>query len=100
ELTLYTATNKKTHKVEEIKKNPFVHILIGYDGNGVGDSFLEIEGEAFIEESEEIKKQVWNSHFEKWFSGPNDPNYIILKIQPLLFRLMNNDSMEPITLEL
>ena len=41
---LYTATSKKTHKVEELQQNPNTHILLGYEGQGLGDGFLEIEG--------------------------------------------------------
>jgi len=37
EFTLYTATSKKTQKVDELEKNPYTHILIGYDGKGIGD---------------------------------------------------------------
>src|SRR5690606_365395 len=43
--TLYTATSKKTQKVDEIEQNPHAHVLLGYEGEGVGDTFLEIEGE-------------------------------------------------------
>lgn len=39
ELTLYTPTSGKTEKIDEIEKNPNVHILIGYDNEGLGDSY-------------------------------------------------------------
>jgi general stress protein 26 len=99
-LTLYTATSKETHKVEEIEKNPFVHILLGYDGEGFGDSFLEIEGKAAVDDSAEMKNKLWNEYLEKWFKGPDDPSYIVLHIEPSLIRLMNNKGLEPETLKL
>ena len=46
DFTLYTATSNETDKVEELEKNPYTHILIGYDGDGVGDTYLEILGKA------------------------------------------------------
>lgn len=100
ELNLYTATSKETHKVEEIEKNPYVHILIGYEGEGLGDSFLEIEGKASINESNDLKRKLWNEEFEHWFKGPDDPNYIILSIAPTQIRLMNNKGKKPEYLEL
>jgi general stress protein 26 len=35
-----------------------------------------------------------------YFDGPNDPNYILLKISPSLIRLMNSEENSPLTLEL
>jgi general stress protein 26 len=98
-LTLYTATSKETHKVEEIEHNPNVHILLGYEGKGYGDGYLEIEGTATIRE-DEIKTKLWNEKMGKWFDGPNDPNYIVLEVDPSLIRLMNNDGNPPEILHL
>jgi general stress protein 26 len=88
-LTLYTATNKETHKVDELEQNPNVHILLGYEGNGYGDGYLEIEGIAKIRD-DEMKSKLWNEKMENWFDGPNDPNYVVLEINPSEIRLMNN----------
>ncbi|MGD6875452.1 pyridoxamine 5'-phosphate oxidase family protein [Bacillus infantis] len=100
ELKLYTATSKETDKTEEIEENPNVHILIGYDGEGLGDEYLEIEGRASVNASEELKEKVWNDHLKPWFDGPNDPNYIILEIQPTDVRVMNSKDSSFETLEL
>ncbi|WP_108670237.1 pyridoxamine 5'-phosphate oxidase family protein [Peribacillus acanthi] len=91
ELVLYTATSKLTHKVEELEKNPFVHILLGYNGEGLGDSFIEYEGKAHLTDSKETIDKIWNEELEKWFDGKDDPNLIILEIQPQYIRLMNID---------
>ncbi|MCA1034375.1 MULTISPECIES: pyridoxamine 5'-phosphate oxidase family protein [Bacillus] len=100
ELKLYTATSKETDKTEEIEENPNVHILIGYDGEGLGDAYLEIEGRASVNASEELKEKVWNDHLKPWFDGPNDPNYIVLEIQPTDVRVMNSKDSSFETLEL
>jgi general stress protein 26 len=91
DLTLYTPTSIHTHKVEEIEKNPNVHILIGYDGEGYGDAYLEIEGTAHITDSDELKEKLWNEHMKRWFKGADDPDYIVLTITPSSIRLMNGD---------
>ncbi|MEK3973525.1 MULTISPECIES: pyridoxamine 5'-phosphate oxidase family protein [unclassified Psychrobacillus] len=92
---LYTATSKKTHKVEDIEQNPYTHILLGYDGNGLGDSFLEIEGKVEESDDESMKEKVWNDALKGWFDGPEDPDLVILKIVPTQVRVMNSKGKEP-----
>ncbi|MDW7615435.1 pyridoxamine 5'-phosphate oxidase family protein [Peribacillus simplex] len=95
ELTLYTPTNANTEKIDEIEKNPNIHILIGYENEGLGDSYLEISGTSKINDSQELKDKLWNESFENWFDSPNDPNYLILQIKPESIRLMNNNGQPP-----
>lgn len=100
ELKLYTATSKDTQKTEEIETNPFTHILLGYEGEGFGDEYVEYEGKVSINDSEEMKKQLWNEHMELWFNGPNDPKYIVLEVEPIQISLMNKKRQEPKVLQL
>ncbi|GAM13119.1 pyridoxamine 5'-phosphate oxidase family protein [Mesobacillus selenatarsenatis] len=97
DLTLYTPTSKETYKAEEIKRNPYVHILLGYEGEGMGDAYIEVQGKASIREEESLKEKFWNEKMEKWIESPNDPDYIILEIKPETIRLMN-DNGEPETM--
>ncbi|UOQ91738.1 pyridoxamine 5'-phosphate oxidase family protein [Halobacillus shinanisalinarum] len=100
EFTFYTPTNKETHKTEEIESNPNVHILIGYEGEGFGDVYLEVEGQAKIRDDQKMKDSLWNNHMERWFSGKDDPEYIVLEIYPENIRLMNSDTDTPERLDL
>lgn len=100
EFTFYTPTNKETHKADEIEENPHVHILLGYEGEGYGDTYLEVQGQAKIREDQEIKNKLWNSHMERWFDGKDDPEYIVLEIMPENIRLMNAGNKTPETLDL
>ncbi|WP_137792133.1 pyridoxamine 5'-phosphate oxidase family protein [Bacillus sp. E(2018)] len=100
ELTFYTPTSIETHKADEIQDNPNVHVLVGYDGEGYNDPYLEIEGTATIRDEQGLKEKFWNDHMKHYFDGPNDPNYILLEIKPSLIRLMNDGEHEPQTLEL
>ncbi|MFJ7935751.1 pyridoxamine 5'-phosphate oxidase family protein [Sporosarcina sp. NPDC096371] len=95
EFTLYTATSKQTQKVDELESNPYTHILIGYEGKGMGDEYLEIEGIVTISDDDSIKEKVWNKHMKSWFSGPEDPDLVILKISPDAIRVMNKKGEEP-----
>lgn len=98
-ITLYTATNKQTHKVEDIKQNSHVHILLGYTFDGTTDEYIEIEGEASIHDEEEMKKRLWNEKLEPWFSGPTDTKYTVLKITPIEIRLKNTSDAKTHKLE-
>lgn len=80
-LSIYMATNRCTHKVEELEDNPNVSLLLGYESGGTKD-LLEIEGTAEVSRNGELRKQLWNNNMEKWFTGPDDPNYVILDITP------------------
>lgn len=95
DFTLYTATSKQTDKVEELEGNPNTHILIGYDGEGYDDAYLEIMGTVKVTDDESLKEKVWNEHMKPWFSGPEDPNLVILKVTPESMRLMNKKGQAP-----
>lgn len=99
DLTLYTPTSKETYKAEEIEKNPYVHVLLGYSGDGMGDAYIEVQGKASIREDQALKDKYWGEHMKKWIESPNDPEFIILEIKPETIRLMN-DHEEPKTLDL
>ncbi|WP_110929203.1 pyridoxamine 5'-phosphate oxidase family protein [Bacillus massiliglaciei] len=99
-LTIYTPTSKKTEKVDEIEKNPHVHILLGYSGEGLKDSYVEIAGTSKINDSQDLKQKYWSDSFKPWFEGPEDPDYIFLQIKPESIRLMNNNGNTPAELEL
>lgn len=99
-LTLYAATSKKTDKTDEIEANPYTHILLGYDGDGFNDEFVEYMGEVSMHDSKEVKEKVWNDAMKEWFDGPEDPNLIILKIEPLEVKVMNKKNLPPKELKL
>ncbi|MDN4493279.1 pyridoxamine 5'-phosphate oxidase family protein [Ureibacillus aquaedulcis] len=96
--TLYTATSKDTHKVEELSKNPHTHILIGYDGKGLGDEYLEIAGEVEISNDDAMREKVWNNSLKDWFTGPHDPKMVILKVTPTQIKLMNTKGKDPVNI--
>lgn len=94
ELTLYTATNNDTQKVEQIEQHPYAHILLGLDA-GKNAPYCEIAAKVSIEESEEKKQKFWNDELNKWLEGPNDPNYILLKFTPTSIRFFANSAADP-----
>ncbi|MFK3937845.1 pyridoxamine 5'-phosphate oxidase family protein [Alkalihalobacillus sp. NPDC078783] len=99
-LTLYTPTSIDTHKTDEIEANPNVHVLLGYEGEGFGDTFIEFEGKAKIKEDKETKHELWNEHLKKYFEGPDDPKLVFLELTPTNIRLMNKSGEPPLSLDL
>ncbi|MCL6460194.1 MAG: pyridoxamine 5'-phosphate oxidase family protein [Gorillibacterium sp.] len=80
-LNIHLATDRKTHKVEELEANPYVCLLLGFEAGGSKD-LLEIEATAVVTKDETLREKVWNKQLKKWFDGPDDPNYVILDLAP------------------
>jgi len=74
----FTATQKVSH----IRAQPEVHLTCGNVDSGTPGSYFQIEGTATIEIGADERKQAWTSRLEKWFSGPDDKNYAVVKIVP------------------
>ncbi|MBY7145026.1 pyridoxamine 5'-phosphate oxidase family protein [Virgibacillus sp. NKC19-3] len=98
--TLYTLTSKETDKAEEIKANPHTHILLGYEGEGFGDEYVEYEGKISFTNSDDLKKELWNDTMKLYFEGPEDPELVLLEINPIAIRVMNKKGEAPKELEL
>jgi general stress protein 26 len=100
DLTLFTPTQMDTEKTEEIKKNPYVSVLLGYEEKGQSDAYVEVLGSSSINDSQDLKKKYWDEAFNQWFQGPEDPNYVFLQIQPETVRLLNLNGEKPQELNL
>ncbi|PJO43132.1 pyridoxamine 5'-phosphate oxidase family protein [Lysinibacillus xylanilyticus] len=94
---LYTVTNKHSEKMEELRKNPYTHILFGYENRGFGDTYVEIEGK-LTEILEDGIKNKLAEFFTSIFVGNHD-EMITLKIEPIRMRLMNKKGEPPKELE-
>ncbi|MBC8080006.1 MAG: pyridoxamine 5'-phosphate oxidase family protein, partial [Gorillibacterium sp.] len=80
-LHIYLATDRKTHKVEELLENPNVCLLVGFEASGSKD-LLEIEATAVVTKDDRLREKVWSKELKKWFDGPEDPDYVILFLEP------------------
>ncbi|MFB6467037.1 pyridoxamine 5'-phosphate oxidase family protein [Cytobacillus sp. Hz8] len=96
---LYTISSKKTEKVQDILNNPKVHILLGFKTEGFGNPYLDITAMATLEDEKELKDQLWHENFLKYLTGPDDPNYIVIRCEPKTIRLMSHPDLDgPYTL--
>ncbi|MFD1773743.1 pyridoxamine 5'-phosphate oxidase family protein [Paenibacillus rhizophilus] len=90
ELNLYLATDRKTHKVEELQNNPNVFLLLGYEAGGSKD-ILEIEAKASVTKDSSLREKIWSKDLERWFKGPDDPDYVILELSPTRIEYTGKD---------
>lgn len=79
---LYTLTDKRTEKVEDIEQNPNTFILLGYEEGLLNKNFVEIEGKVSTTEDQSLIDHLWSSYMNLIFDGKDDPNILILKITP------------------
>jgi len=100
EFTLYTISSKLTEKVQDITDNDKVHILLGYEGSGgFGKPYIDMTAQATIHADQDLKDRFWHENFLKYLSGPEDPNYIVIKCVPKSIRLINHPDLDgPATL--
>lgn len=90
DLQIYTVTNRKTHKVEEIQSNPNVHVLLGFQKEG--NEYVELEGVASIVEDPALKQKYWSDQLKPWLDGPDDPELCLLEINPEHIELVQGNS--------
>jgi general stress protein 26 len=92
--TLYTISSKATEKVQDILENNKVHILLGFEGGGYGKPYIDMTAEATIHDEKELKDKFWHDNFRKYLSGPDDPNYIVIRCEPKRVRLINHPELD------
>ncbi|MDP9048814.1 MAG: pyridoxamine 5'-phosphate oxidase family protein [Bacteroidota bacterium] len=69
-----------SHKNEELKTDPFVHLL--FQGSAHSD-FLNVYGVATVNKDKEKIKELWEPILKVWFTeGIDDPRISVIKVEP------------------
>ncbi len=95
DLTLRFASFLRSRKVEQMKKNPEVHLTCGVTSPRSEDSYLQIQGRAAIATDDSERRAYWQEELKRYFSGPEDPNYCIVKVVPYRIEYVVPGSKEP-----
>jgi general stress protein 26 len=95
DLALRFSSFLKSRKVAQIRNNPEVHLTCGVTSPESADSYLQIQGRAEVTTDEGERKAYWKEELKRYFSGPEDPNYCIVRIKPYRIEYMAPGSMEP-----
>jgi general stress protein 26 len=93
-INLHICTYRDSRKVKQIKKNPNVHIAISKDLNDLESAFVQISGKAFIRSDAKIKKRYWSDFMKKYYSGIDDPNYVVIEVKPEYIEYKSTETKE------
>lgn len=85
---LQISTALKSRKVEQIKKNPKVHLTMGSAPGEEMGPYLQYAGTAAVKCDEKTKKEHWHDDLKMYFKGPEDPNYCVIEVEPRRIEVM------------
>lgn len=97
---LYTITDKRTHKVDELEENPHAFVLLGYEEGLLNKKYVEIQGQVDITEDDSLIEHLWSAYMNLIFDGKDDPNIVVLRIKPEKLTLRNTKKKDIIELDL
>jgi general stress protein 26 len=86
-LTIWFASIKGSRKVAQIEANPEVHLTMGITDPTQAESYLQIQGAADFLDDASTKKEHWFDELSSFFSGPDDPNYLVCRVIPYRIEL-------------
>ena len=94
-LILYVATYKSCRKVKEIKRNPSVHALVAKDIRSLKTSYVQIQARAAIRSDLSIRRKLWFDYMKKYYTGIDDPEYVVIEIKPLSIEYWDSEFTDP-----
>src|SRR5690554_861935 len=97
---LYTITDKRTSKVEDIEANPNAFVLLGYEEGLLNKNFVEIEAKVSMTDDQSLIDHLWSSYMNAIFDGKDDPNILILKLTPEKVSLRGTKNTEVESIDL
>ncbi len=97
DLTIRSAIALNSRKVEQVEKNPEVHLTFGINNplTDMSKPYVQIQGKARISTDAQDKLLYWFEMLEMVFDGPEDPNYAVMIIEPYYIEYMNPGSIKP-----
>lgn len=99
-LDIFFTTHKRSRKVAQLQNDPWCHITAGGDPKNFMHPYLQITGKAYIIEDLAVKKEFWHDFLATMFTGPDDPDYVIIKVVPEEIELWGETKMVPQVLKL
>lgn len=95
DLNIAFSTFKGSRKVAHLRKKSDVHVLCGATSLKGTTAYLQIQGKAKISADPKVKRAHWNPGLKAYFSGPSDPNYVVVQIQPSQIEYQSMKAMGP-----
>jgi general stress protein 26 len=88
DLTIRCPTSMDTGKVRQIGRDPRVALACGDTDSTRPGTYFEIKGQARISTDAADRRRVWDKRQERWYSGPDDPDFGVVVIRPTLIELL------------
>ena len=82
DLVIRCPTFAGTKKVAQIEANPEIHLTCGDTDPSQPGSYLQIEAHAEITQDTKDREAAWTERLAKWFTGLEDPAYLVVRITP------------------
>ncbi|HNU72188.1 MAG TPA: pyridoxamine 5'-phosphate oxidase family protein [Thermodesulfobacteriota bacterium] len=95
DLSIRFATSRESRKVAQIQNNPDVHITAGVADPTSAKSYVQIEGTAKFVTDQTERDAFWHENLKNYFSGPQDPHYGVVVVQPRRIELYTMGKHEP-----
>jgi general stress protein 26 len=76
--TLWFLTGERTHKTDEIARNPEVNVAYA---NPDDQAYVSVSGRAAVLDDREKARELWNPVYRAWFPGGlDDPDLRVLRV--------------------
>ncbi len=76
---LWFASQKDSGKVEELQSDD--RVFLGYN-NTSGSEWATVNGRGRIVTDRAKIKELWSPIWKNWFEGPDDPNLVLIEVEP------------------
>ncbi|GAC1570875.1 MAG: hypothetical protein NVS3B20_02670 [Polyangiales bacterium] len=77
--SLWFATNHDSPKVHEIEHDPLVAAVFTRESDR---AWVSVSGRGALIRSPERAKELWSVGLQAWFSGPDDPSLLLIRVEP------------------
>lgn len=75
-------TRIDSRKVDQIRRNPEVHISLGISSLETAKNWIQVQGTAKVSTDSIECAAFWFDELKNYFNGPDDPMYCIVIVTP------------------
>ena len=96
DFVLRSAVCADSRKIKQVRKNPEVHLTFGItDPLDMNRPYIQIQGIAKVTTDKQARNDFWFEMLSMIFSGPDDPNYAVMMIEPYRVEFNNPGQRAP-----
>ncbi|MCM3748379.1 pyridoxamine 5'-phosphate oxidase family protein [Paenibacillus pasadenensis] len=81
-LTVLMLADRRSYKVDQLEKNAHANLLLGFEGHLWPKDLVDVQGKASVSSDRSIVHELWEKDMNRYWEGPDDPNIVVLKLEP------------------